>query len=173
MRSIGGAVAYIGMGANLGDRLGTLREATKRIGQLGRITAISSVYETAPVGYADQPAFLNMALGCETDLDAASLMQTLLAIEQELGRVRSFRNAPRTLDLDLLLYGDRIIDTPTLTVPHPRMGERAFVLVPLAEIAPDMINPSSGKTLTALKDALGEFEGIQVFAPPFDVIAGS
>ena len=130
-------IAAIALGANLGDRLETLKAAIARISDLGTIIKVSSVYETDPVGYLDQPAFYNAALLLETILDPETIMQSLLAIEADLGRVRTFANAPRAIDLDLLLYGDEIRDTPALTLPHPRMHERAFVLVPLAEIAPE------------------------------------
>ena len=135
------ASAFIGLGANLGGRAATLREAVGRLKDLGEIVAVSSLYETAPVGYLDQPPFLNAAVALETALTAPDLMSALLAIEHDLGRVRTFRNAPRTVDLDLLLVDDLVLDTPELTLPHPRLHERAFVLVPLAEIALDAIHP--------------------------------
>ena len=126
------ATAYIGLGANLGDRAATLREAARRLGALGRITAVSSLYETEPVGFRDQPPFLNAVIALETGLTPAALFQGLLTIERELGRIRTFRNAPRTLDIDILFYDGQVIETPPLVVPHPRLHERAFVLVPLA-----------------------------------------
>ena len=122
------ATAYIGLGANLGDRAATLREAARRLGALGRITAVSSLYETEPVGFRDQPPFLNAVIALETGLTPAALFQGLLTIERELGRIRTFRNAPRTLDLDVLLLDDLVMETPELTLPHPRLHERAFVL---------------------------------------------
>jgi len=134
-------VAYVALGANLGERESSLEEAVRRLRAVPGIVVerISSVYETAPVGYADQPSFLNMALSLTTELPPVGLLRRLLAIEQEMGRVREFRNGPRNIDLDLLVYGDASMDTPELTLPHPRMGERAFVLVPLKEVWPDAV----------------------------------
>lgn len=151
---------YIGMGANLGDRLATLRTAIAALQSSGEIVAVSSLYETAPVGYLDQPAFLNTVVALETDETPETLLARLQEIEQAAGRVRSFPNAPRTLDLDLLLYDEQISDAPELTLPHPRLHERAFVLVPLAEIAPELrhsrLPPHIGSTMRELRDALGD-----------------
>src|SRR5215218_5444340 len=147
-------VAAIGLGANLGDRLATLQAAIERIRDLGTVIKISSVYETDPVGYLDQPAFYNLVLLLETNLTPEAVMKELLAIEADLGRVRTFANAPRAIDLDLLLYGNEVRETPSLTLPHPRMHERAFVLVPLAEIAPNMIHPRLKMTVAELRDVL-------------------
>jgi 2-amino-4-hydroxy-6-hydroxymethyldihydropteridine diphosphokinase len=157
------ATAYIGLGANLGDRAATLREAARRLGELGTITAVSSFYETEPVGYREQPSFLNAVIALETDLPPAALFDALLAIERDLGRVRSFRNAPRTLDLDILLQDDLVMDTPELTLPHPRMHERAFVLAPLAEIAPDVRHPVFGSSAAELLAALPDQSGVAVW----------
>lgn len=161
--------AYVALGANVGDRLGTLRHAINHIGRLGTVHSVSSVYETDPVGYADQPPYLNMVLSLETSLEPVRLMQSLLAIEQVLGRVRTFPNAPRTLDLDLLLYEDHVIAEPTLILPHPRMHERAFVLVPLAEIAASVRDPVSDRTIDQLLNNLGEPKGVRIFAPPLNL----
>src|SRR4051794_40194807 len=158
-------VAAIALGANLGDRLATLRAAIERIRELGAVIKISSVYETDPVGYLDQPAFYNAVLLLETDLAPETVMKELLAIEAELGRVRTFANAPRAIDLDLLLYGGEIRDTPLLTLPHPRMHERAFVLVPLAEIAPNMIHPGLTMTISELRGLLPENRDVRVTFP--------
>jgi 2-amino-4-hydroxy-6-hydroxymethyldihydropteridine diphosphokinase len=157
------ATAYIGLGANLGDRAATLREAARRLGELGTITAVSSFYETEPVGFREQPSFLNAVIALETDLPPAALFDALLAIERDLGRVRSFRNAPRTLDLDILLQDDLVMDTPELTLPHPRMHERAFVLAPLAEIAPDVRHPVFGSSAAELLAALPDQSGVAVW----------
>src|SRR4051794_19382267 len=158
-------VAAIALGANLGDRLATLRAAIERISSLGTVITISSVYETDPVGYLDQPAFYNAVLLLETNLAAEAVMRELLAIEADLGRVRTFANAPRAIDLDLLLYGDEISDAPALTLPHPRMHERAFVLVPLVEIAPEMIHPRLGMRIDELLELIPENGSVSVAFP--------
>lgn len=140
------AIAYIALGANLGDPLRTVRAAITALQEMpnARFIAGSSLYRTAPVGLKHQPDFINAVVELETALAPAELLTRLFAIEAAFGRVRSIRNAPRTLDLDLLLYGDQILDLPELTLPHPRMTERAFVLAPLAEIAPDLAIPGRG-----------------------------
>jgi len=145
--------AYIGVGSNLGDREATIRAAVARLGASPgiRIIQCSALIETQPVG-PPQPNYLNGALEVETSLAASGLLSELLRVERELGRVRDpgMRMGPRTLDLDLLLYGDQIIDEPGLAVPHPRMPERAFVLIPLAGIAPNAVNPLCGRTVASL-----------------------
>jgi 2-amino-4-hydroxy-6-hydroxymethyldihydropteridine diphosphokinase len=148
--------AYIALGANLPGPAGTpsqtLDAALLRLAELGRLVARSSYYTTEPVGYADQPAFLNAAAALRTTLEPEALLDRLLQIERSFGRDRShgIPNGPRTLDLDLLLYGGRILTTPTLQLPHPRMLERAFVLVPLAEIAPHQTHPLTLKSMSQL-----------------------
>jgi len=131
--------AYIALGANLGDRESSLQEALRRLSAdpTLHIREISPVYETAPVGYTDQPAFLNMTASVETELSPVALLRRLLEIEQAMGRVREFRNGPRNIDLDLLVVDDIEMNTPELVLPHPRMGQRAFVLVPLRDIWPE------------------------------------
>ena len=152
--------AYIALGSNLPSPAGsprqTLDAAILRLAELGCLTARSSYYETAPVGFADQPAFLNAAAILETNLPPETLLDHLLQIERSFGRDRShgIPNGPRTLDLDLLLYDDLILHTSTLQIPHPRMAERAFVLVPLVEIAPDRIHPQFHKTMKQLLEDL-------------------
>jgi 2-amino-4-hydroxy-6-hydroxymethyldihydropteridine diphosphokinase len=144
--------AYIALGSNLGDRAQTLAAASDCLGRHGRIAARSSLYETEPVGYHHQPAFLNAVLALETQLEPLPLLHALLAIERELGRDRnqSVPNGPRTLDLDLLLLGDAIVAGEELTLPHPALAQRRFVLVPLAEIAPDLRHPQSNQTMAEL-----------------------
>ena len=145
-----GTVAYVALGSNLGDRQATLRRAVERLGELGQIEAASSVWDTEPVGYVDQPRYLDAVVRLRTTLSPEETLARLLAIEHDLGRVRSFPNAPRTLDLDLLLHGDAVRSTPFLTLPHPRLHLRAFVLEPLAEIAPDLVVPMVGERAGAL-----------------------
>lgn len=134
---------YLGLGSNVGDREQQLNEALRLLdGQPGiQVTQVSSLFETAPVGYVDQPDFLNLCAEIETNLTPQEVLESGLKIEQQLHRVRKERWGPRTLDIDILLYGNEIIENQALSIPHPRMAERAFVLVPLQEIAPEVIHP--------------------------------
>jgi 2-amino-4-hydroxy-6-hydroxymethyldihydropteridine diphosphokinase len=134
-------VAYVGLGANLGDREATIRAA---VAQLPGVVAVSPLRETDPVGVTDQPQFLNGVAALETELPPRELLDVLLAVERGLGRERRERWGPRTIDLDLLLYGDEVIDEDGLTVPHPRLRERRFVLEPLADLAPKLVVPGLG-----------------------------
>jgi 2-amino-4-hydroxy-6-hydroxymethyldihydropteridine diphosphokinase len=144
-------IAAVAIGSNLGDRETHLRFAFDRLATLLDHLRVSSVRETEPVGVSrSQPPFLNAATVGETTRSAGELLGALHAIEQEHGRERPFPNAPRTLDLDLILFGDAVIHEPELTVPHPRFRERRFVLEPLAEVAPELRDPVSGKTVRAL-----------------------
>lgn len=138
--------AYVGLGANLGDPLAQLRAAVTALAALPSTTVarVSSVYRSAPVGYLDQPDFCNAVVALDTALSPQALLEALMVIEHEGGRTREFRNAPRLIDLDLLLHGDRVVDEPHLTVPHPRMADRAFVLLPLAELDPGCMVPGAG-----------------------------
>jgi 2-amino-4-hydroxy-6-hydroxymethyldihydropteridine diphosphokinase len=145
-------LAYVALGANLGNPILTVKSA---IGNLDAIVATarvatSSLYRTSPVGLRRQPDFINAVVALATDLSPQALLDQLFVIEQQFGRQRSVKNAPRTLDLDLLLYGDCVLDTPQLTLPHPRMHERAFVLAPLAEIAPLAAIPFHGSVAVLL-----------------------
>jgi 2-amino-4-hydroxy-6-hydroxymethyldihydropteridine diphosphokinase len=144
--------AYIALGSNLGDRAKTLDSALDRLSSLGHISAQSSIYETEPVGFHDQPKFLNAVLALETNLEPVQLLRSLLGIEREMGRDRSrnVRNGPRALDLDLLLVGDVIVSGDELTLPHPGLQQRRFVLTPLAEIAPNLCHPQSKRTIAEL-----------------------
>ena len=146
-------VAYVGVGSNIGDRQATIRAAIAHLDAHPAIRVVrsSALIETAPVG-PPQPNYINGAVAIETHLSPSQLLDVLLQVERELGRVRdpSVRMGPRTIDLDLLLYGDAVIDEPGLSVPHPRMPERAFVLAPLAEIAPNAVNPRCGRTVASL-----------------------
>jgi len=138
--------AYVALGSNLAQPEAQVNQAFDALARLpdSRLVARSSLYRSAPVGYADQPDFINAVARIETQLAPHDLLQSLLGIEQEFGRVREFRNAPRTLDLDLLLYDDIHFHEPGLTLPHPRMHERAFVLLPLLEIDPHCVIPGRG-----------------------------
>lgn len=144
------STAYIALGANLGDPAATVDAAFKAISALPqtRLVACSALYRTAPVGITEQPEFINAAARVETALAPEALLDALLAIEQQFGRVRELRNGPRTLDLDVLLYDDLVLDTPRLTLPHPRLHLRAFVLYPLADVGPELRIPGRG-TLAA------------------------
>ncbi len=142
--------AYVGLGANLGDREATMRSAIDLLGD--EVVAVSTFRETDPVGYADQPRFLNAAVALETALTPRELLDRLLAVERELGRIRDGpRYGPRTIDLDLLLYGDEIVDEPGLRVPHPRLAKRRFALEPLFELDPDLIIPGAGPVSALLQ----------------------
>jgi len=141
---------YLGLGANLGDRQGNLIWALQRIRAKASVEKVSSFYETKPVGYLDQPNFLNITCLLTTDLGPHDLLNFVKQIEKTMGRQASFRNAPRPIDIDILLYDDLIIDGPELIIPHPRMNERAFVLVPLAEIAPQLVHPVAKLTIEEL-----------------------
>ena len=151
--------AYIAIGSNLGDRNATIQSAIRAIGLRAdiEIVSVSAIIETPPVGDIEQGAYLNGVIHLRTELDARSLLGELLAIEAKHGRERDHeqRWGPRTLDLDLIVFGDQVIDEPGLVVPHPRMHERSFVLVPLAEIAPDVMIPVQNETPRQLLKALG------------------
>lgn len=150
--------ARLGLGANLGDPVAMLREAKARLGELGRVTAASSLYRTPAWGVTEQPPFVNAALTLETELAPADLLAALKALERELGRVASVRWGPRAIDLDILDYDGVRLDGPALTIPHPRLFERAFALVPLAEIEP---------AFAAARDALppGDLAAVERIGP--------
>ena len=152
--------AYVGLGSNLGERESLLKSAIEQLAQLPetRLGKVSSLYDTAPVGELDQPNFLNAVVQLETALTARQLLWNLLLIERRLGRVRhaAQRYGPRTIDLDLVLFGDQVIDTPDLKVPHPEYHRRAFVLVPLAEIEPKLVHPVLGLTAHELLERVEE-----------------
>jgi 2-amino-4-hydroxy-6-hydroxymethyldihydropteridine diphosphokinase len=148
--------AAIALGTNLGDRTTNLRLALDHLATLGTLTAASTFHDTAPVGYLNQPHFLNAAALLETDLPPKNLLQSLLSIEKQMGRDRSTAppKGPRLIDLDLLLYGNEVLQTPDLTLPHPTMQDRAFVLTPLAEIAPNLLHPTLHRTIFELLQSL-------------------
>ena len=154
---------YLGLGANLGDRMENIRRALALLAEQVRIERLSSIYETEPWGYDEQPCFLNAVCRGLTSLVPSSLLSLTKQIELSLGRTSSFPNAPRPIDVDILLYGDLVLESPELTIPHPRLAERAFVLVPLVEIAPDLVHPLTGITLTEALADLGSAEGMTVW----------
>ena len=161
--------AYVGLGSNLGDRLATLRSAVEAIDGSPEATlvAVSPVFETAPVGGPAQGDYLNAVVAVSSSVGAPALLAALLRIEGEHGRTRGGqRDEPRTLDLDLLLFGDEVIEAANLSVPHPRLAERAFVLEPLRRLAPALRHPTLERPISELADALRDADAVRVFADP-------
>ncbi len=147
-------LAYLSLGSNIGDREGNLREGARRLGAIGRVAAVSSFYETEPVEFTEQPWFLNCAVALETELTPQELMTAILGIEKAMGRQRVQKKGPRMIDIDILLLGNAVLDTAEVTIPHPAMHERRFVLEPLVEIASEARHPVLNKTIRELRDAL-------------------
>ena len=158
------AAIYLGLGSNLGDRKQNLAQALDMLAQKVKMEQVSSVYETEPVGYEQQPLFLNAACLISTDLTPEELLNLAKEVESKLGRVPGFPNAPRPIDIDILFYDDMVVKSESLTIPHPRLAERAFVLVPLAEIAPAKVHPESGRTVGELLRSLGKVAGVHWWA---------
>jgi 2-amino-4-hydroxy-6-hydroxymethyldihydropteridine diphosphokinase len=157
-------LAYLSLGSNLGDRSHQLQSAIARLADLGRVVAVSSFYETEPMEFTGQPWFLNCAVALETTANAEQLMTALLQIEKDMGRQRTQKNGPRTIDLDILLFGDLITNSPALTIPHPAMHQRRFVLEPLAEIAPQARHPQLKKTVQELLEELPAGQAVRKMA---------
>jgi len=153
--------AYLGLGSNLGDREQNLARAIDLLAQRVKIEKSSSLYVTEPVDYGDQPLFLNAVCRIQTSLTPDDLLGLAKRIEAALGRKPSFRNGPRPIDIDILFYGDSVVDLPHLTIPHPRLPERAFALVPLAEIAPNLVHPLSGQTVKEMVAQLKDVNGVR------------
>jgi 2-amino-4-hydroxy-6-hydroxymethyldihydropteridine diphosphokinase len=155
---------YIALGTNLGDRVANLKQAIAAMPPQITVKAKSSVYETPPWGYEEQPKFLNQVLKAKTYLDPDTLLKHLKRLEVALGRKESFTNGPRLIDMDILFYDDLIVNTPTLTIPHPRLHERAFVLMPLMDISPELVHPVLQKSIHDLEE-LCNAEGIEKLTP--------
>ncbi len=145
---------YLSLGSNVGDRAGNLKTAIDHLGKVGQIGAVSSLYETEPVEFTEQPWFLNCVVKLDTEKMPKQLLAAILGIEREMGRRRTQPKGPRTIDLDILLFGSSVIQTKGLTVPHPAMQERRFVLEPMVEIAPEVRHPILKKTMSELREAL-------------------
>ena len=157
---------YLGLGSNLGDRQANLETAIELLARATRLRATSSVYETAPWGYRHQPHFLNCACVASTDLSPGGLLELTHEVERSIGRRPSFRYGPRLIDMDILLYGDQVYRSPTLQIPHPGLTERAFVLVPLTEVAGDVVHPVLKKRMADLATRVEGKETVKLWGPP-------
>ncbi len=156
---------YLSLGSNLGDRLSNLHRAINHLPPKVNHIIQSPVYETEPWGYSDQPMFLNQVIKANTDLEPIELLEFLKSVEVLMGRQETFRFGPRIIDLDILFYDDLILNSPNLTIPHPRIAERAFILIPLAEVAPDLYHPVHRKTIQQLK-SMADSSRIELYVAP-------
>lgn len=160
------AEVYLSLGSNLGDREGNIRQALGLLGEWVRIERVSSLYETEPMYLKEQPWFLNLVCTGETELSPQALLDFIGQVEKRLGRVRGEHYGPRTIDIDILLYDALVLDTPSLQLPHPRLAERAFVLVPLEEIAPHLVHPVLGLTAGEMLGRLGPTGEVRLYRSP-------
>ncbi len=159
-----GHTIYLALGANLGNRLANLKAALAALPPAMQERGRSPVYETEPWGYADQPTFLNMAVQAETELSPGDLLVFIKQVENDLGRKPSFLYGPRAIDIDILFYDDLVMHTDALTIPHPRLHQRAFVLVPLVSLAPELIHPELGRSVAQLAAAVDR-RGVNLYRP--------
>lgn len=166
------ARAYLALGSNMGDRRQNLARALEILSRRAAVERVSSVYETEPVGFKDQPKFLNAVCCISTSLPPQQLLSLAKEIEVKMGRTPSFRNAPRPIDIDILFYEDKVVNLPGLEIPHPRLAERAFVLIPLVEIAPDLVHPVCLKTVAELLGELGSVSGVCKWAGAEAILRG-
>ncbi len=156
-------IAYLSLGSNLGNREDHLKQAIASLGRIGKIQSVSSFYETEPVEFTEQPVFLNCVVALQTTISPSELIGRVLEVERSLGRERVQKKGPRTIDVDILLYGNWVIESPELTIPHPGMALRRFVLAPLAEIAPDAYHPVLKKTARQLLEELPPGQNVWKF----------
>ena len=156
-------IVYLALGSNLGNRLANLKQAVAALSPQMEVKAKSHVYETPPWGYEDQPKFLNQVVKVKTYLEPEPLLKHIKRLEVTLGRKASFPNGPRLIDIDILFYDDLILNTASLAIPHPRLHERGFVLLPLMDIDPDLVHPANQKSVREMV-ALSDIEGIEKFA---------
>lgn len=163
------AIAYLGLGSNLGNRQRNLKQALRLLSLQVKMDKLSSIYETEPMGYQEQPPFLNAVCKVSTNLSPYELLYLAKDVERQLGRKTSFANAPRPIDIDILIYNNEVVQTGELTIPHPHLVERAFVLVPLAEISPDLVHPEKGWTISELLNNLEFVGGVQKWSEAIEL----